>query len=78
MFDSFTLRMLAALISLALVRMLSEVRISGIKERGIRVNFERFLKKVKQTIRISRKFWQYLLETIWAIGAGALVSPLAS
>lgn len=26
----------------------------------------------------ARKYWQYLLETIWAVGSGVMVSPLAT
>ncbi|NYD40065.1 hypothetical protein BJZ21_000148 [Nocardioides panaciterrulae] len=32
----------------------------------------------KKSNTSARKYWQYLLETIWAVGAGVMVSPLAT
>lgn len=32
----------------------------------------------KKSNTSARKYWQYLFETIWAVGAGVMVSPLAT
>lgn len=61
-------------LALGLLRLISErTFIQCIFRKGIHMS--------KNTINgnnISRSYLQYLFETLWAVGAGALVGPLAS
>ncbi len=66
---------LAVVLILALARLLSERPFSKRKEQLMDVIQKRI---TNSTTNTSRKFWQYLLETIWAIGAGVLAAPLAT
>ncbi|MDC7802394.1 hypothetical protein PP359_00510 [Sphingomonas sp. BLCC-B65] len=66
---------LAVVLILTLVRLLSERRISKRKEKPMNTVQKQ---NTNSTTNIPRKFWQYLLETIWATGAGVLAAPLAT
>lgn len=67
---------LAVALALALVRLFSELPSHGNRK-------EKRVKASKASVPNSqsaqpRKFWQYLLETIWAAGAGVLGTSLAT
>jgi hypothetical protein len=66
---------LAVVLILALVRLLSEWHTSKRKEKRMNV-VQKY--DTNSTTKTPRKFWQYLLETIWATGAGVLAAPLAT
>ncbi|TFV81791.1 hypothetical protein E4V99_12565 [Microbacterium sp. dk485] len=66
---------LAVALILALVRLLGERRICKRKEKPMDAVQK---PNTNSTTNTPRKFWQYLLETIWATGAGVLAAPLAT
>lgn len=77
-FESFLLiwGWIATLLGLALIRLLSEIRFrTNQKEVAMASNKKR---SHSHQSRCSRKFWQYICETIWAVGAGAMAAPLAT
>lgn len=57
------------------VRLLSEIPTGTNKEEN-RMNGKQ--NKKKSNSNRTRKLWQYLMETMWAAGAGAIGSPLAA
>jgi hypothetical protein len=67
---------LAVVLTLALVRLLSERHITC-KRKGEPMNAVQ-KPSTNSTSNSPRTFWQYLLETIWAAGAGAIAAPLAT
>jgi hypothetical protein len=63
---------------LALVRLFSEHPF-GSNGRDNKMNdSNRAPKQTRVSTVQCRNYWQYLAETIWAVGAGALASPLAT
>jgi hypothetical protein len=66
---------LAVVLILALVRLFSERHICKRKEKPMNTVQK---PNTNSTTNTPRKFWQYLLETIWATGAGVLAAPLAT
>lgn len=67
--------MLAAFLTLAVTRMLSEMT-PGTTTKNWRFPMKELLLTL-QAIRFPRRFWQYALETVWVLGTGAMVGPLA-
>lgn len=68
----------AALAGLALMRLLSETSLRGFRKGNhMRANKGRH-SNTKKSNTSARKYWQYLLETFWAVGAGVMASPLAT
>ena len=67
----------AVLVLLALVRLLSELPTGGTRKET-RMNAKQMMSSNSKSIGRARSFWQYLLETVWAAGAGAIGSPLAT
>ncbi|ALJ18416.1 hypothetical protein [Microbacterium sp. No. 7] len=75
-FDSLHLSsVLAAFLALAVTRMLTELT-PGSTTANWRFPMKQFPLKM-QAIRFPRRFWQYALETVWVLGTGAMVGPLA-
>lgn len=68
---------LAALMILALVRLLSEVPFGATKKEKAMGECSRRVREDRPIDR-TRKYWQFLLETMWAAGAGVIGSPLAA
>lgn len=66
---------LAGLVFLAFVRLLSEIPVEMI-QKGDAMNVRTAMRNKLRNR--TRKYWQYLLETMWAAGAGVMVSPLAA
>jgi hypothetical protein len=66
---------LAVVLILALVRLLSDRHLCKRKEKPMNAVPK---PNTNSTTNTPRKFWQYLLETIWATGAGVLAAPLAT
>lgn len=66
---------LAVVLALAVVRLQSERHVRKQKEKPMNA-----IQKPNTNSKppSSRKFWQYLLETIWATGVGAVAAPLAT
>lgn len=62
---------LAVVLGLALVRLLSEYHTSKRQETRMNVVQKH---DTNSTTKTPRKFWQYLLETIWATRAGVLAA----
>lgn len=60
-----------AFVVLALFRLLSERSLFTLKEKKMKNN--KHTKKAKP-----RKFINYVFETLWAVGAGVIGSPLGS
>ncbi len=73
--SSFLTSMLAAFVPLAVIRMLSEMTTHTTMTKR-RFKMKELLLKM-QAIRFPRRLWQYMLETLWVVGTGALVGPLA-
>lgn len=67
---------LAVVLALALVRFLSERHIRCKRKEKPMNAIQK--PNTNSTSKNPRKFWQYLLETIWATGAGVLAAPLAT
>ena len=67
----------AALAGLALMRLLSENSIRRLR-RGNNMDANKGRHSSKKSNTSTRKYWQYLLETMWAVGAGVMASPLAT
>ena len=66
-----------ALLILALVRLLSDAPMRA-EAKEVRMNSKKINKAVRRKYSSTRRFWQYLLETLWAAGAGFIGSPLAT
>lgn len=75
-FDSLHLTsMLAAFLALAVTRMFTEMT-TGTTTTNRRFSMKELLQRM-QAIRFPRRPWQYMLETVWVLGTGTMVGPLA-
>jgi hypothetical protein len=64
----------AAVTGLSAIRLLSEIHIEKKKEARHRMD----AKTHHGSITLPRRIWQYLLETIWTVAAGAMAGSLGS